>query len=138
MCLRSDNAEHQEQLFGQARCIASSTSNRKPNNVIPTILLRLQARRDLGQLLPTLQATESQVQTASKAVPPFEGTKLPVSFMQKHTRSWQAHLVRISRYLLPGEGAWWKAEGENYIFTDSDSDPDFNLQVLLYIFDQHA
>ena len=44
--------------------------------------------------------------------------------MQKHTRSWQAHLVRISRYLLPGR-AWWKAEGENYIFTDSDSDPDF-------------
>ena len=125
MCLRSVNAEHQERLFGQARHIASSTSNRKPNNVIPTILLRLQARRDLGQLLPTFQATESQVQTASKAVPPFQCTKLPVSFIQKHTRSWQAHLVRISRYLLPGEGAWWKAEGENYIFTDSDSDPDF-------------
>ena len=97
MCLRSVNAEHQERLFGQARRIASSTSNRKPNNVIPTTLLRLQARRDLGQLLPTLQATESQVQTASKAVPPFQGTKLPVSFIQKHTRSWQAHLVRISR-----------------------------------------
>ena len=45
VCLRSVNAECQERLFGQAKRTALNTTNRKPNNVIPEILLRLQMGR---------------------------------------------------------------------------------------------
>ncbi len=41
VCLRSVNAECQERLFGQAKQIALNTTNRKPSNAIPEILLRL-------------------------------------------------------------------------------------------------
>lgn len=129
MCLRSVNTEHQERLFGQARQIVSSTTNRKPNNIIPAILLRLQARRELGQLVSPVQNTESQVQIASKGLAPFHRTKLEVEFVQKHLRSWQAHLTRISNYMLLGEGVWWKVEGSHYIFFDGDSDPNFKKEM---------
>ena len=42
MSLKSCNAEHEERLFGQAKDIATATSNTKPD---PNILLRLQPKR---------------------------------------------------------------------------------------------
>ena len=45
MSLKSCNAEHEERLFGQAKDIATATSNRKPENIVPNILLRLQAKQ---------------------------------------------------------------------------------------------
>ena len=45
MSLKSCNAEHEERLFGQAKIIATTTSNRKAENIVPNILLRLQAKQ---------------------------------------------------------------------------------------------
>ncbi len=44
--LRSLNTENQERLFGQARSIAESCTNHHPENVIPQIMLRLQAKQE--------------------------------------------------------------------------------------------
>ena len=41
VCLRSTNAESQERLFSQAKHISLRATNRKPENVLPTILLSL-------------------------------------------------------------------------------------------------
>eukprot|EP00731_Ephydatia_muelleri_P037220 Em0421g1a len=42
VCLKSVNTENEERILGMASKIATTTSNRKPENVLPNILLRLQ------------------------------------------------------------------------------------------------
>ena len=44
-CLRSLNTEGQERLFGQARTIAEACTNHHPDNAIPQLMLRLQAKQ---------------------------------------------------------------------------------------------
>ena len=44
VCLKSCNAEHEERLFDQGKWIAENTTNRKPENILPNVLLRLQAK----------------------------------------------------------------------------------------------
>ena len=53
--LRSVNAEHEEQLFGQAKKIATEASNRHPDNAIFNIIVRLKAKQILGDSTTTLQ-----------------------------------------------------------------------------------
>ena len=66
VCLRSVNAECQERLFGQAKRTALNTTNRKPNNIIPEILLRLQMRQKEGTLIDSISAKQSKVSAAAK------------------------------------------------------------------------
>ena len=61
VCLKSVNTENQERFFGQARCTASLTSNRTPENIITNILLRIQAKRTVGSLLNPVKQADSQV-----------------------------------------------------------------------------
>ena len=57
----------------------------------------------------------------------------------------QAHLKRISDFLSPGYGVWWKTIGEQIIFHDGDNEPDWReegeilqqptcIQQLTYLF----
>lgn len=39
--------------------------------------------------------------------------------------SWQAHLERISHYLIYGEGVLWEYRNGSFVFYDGDSDEDF-------------
>ena len=41
VCLKSVNTENQERIFQQAKQIALKCTNRKPENVIPSVLIRL-------------------------------------------------------------------------------------------------
>ena len=45
-CQRSLNAESQERLFGQGREIGKNCTNHHADNVIPQIMLRLQAKQE--------------------------------------------------------------------------------------------
>ena len=66
-CLRSTNAESQERLFSQAKHIGLSTSNCKPENILPTILLCMQARQTRGDCLKQIYISQqdSTVSTAA-------------------------------------------------------------------------
>ena len=48
VCLRSVNAECQERLFGQVKRTTLNATNRRPQQVIPEVLLRLQMRQKQG------------------------------------------------------------------------------------------
>ena len=57
-----------------------------------------------------------------------------------HTRkcSWQAHLHRISPFLVLGQNVWWTQTETEYQFFDSDADPEHQLEGLsLMHFSQH-
>ena len=124
VCLRSVNTENEERIFQQAKTIASATTNRKPENVIPSIMLRLQAKQLNGKIASTFAAAETDVKKVAKTVPEYERTCVPASFIKNRSHSWQAHLERISHYLVLGESKWWQKSASNcFTFFDGDSDP---------------
>ena len=125
MCLKSINTENQERLFQQAKSIASKCSNRKPDNVISSVLLRLQAREISGKLSNMYGKVESRVgSVASKSATSYYGTTVSKTFIEERPHSWQAHLSRISSFLIQ-EQIWWKEEPENVVFFDGDNDPNY-------------
>lgn len=95
-------------------------TNRKPENVLPTILLSMQAKQKMDT---PQQDQESMVSAVASKVPNFKGTTIQKSFVASRLHSWQAHLQRISPFLQYGEGVWWK-QGNTYQFLDADEDPD--------------
>lgn len=107
MCLKSANTEHEERLFGQAKRMVQSATNRQPATVIPNILLRLQAKQKVGDMYKAYNDSSSRVSKAAKEMGcSKQNTNIPCSFLSGRMSSWQAHLVRISPFLLRGKGVW--------------------------------
>ena len=129
VCLQSVNTENQERIFQQAKQIARSTTNRQPGKVVPTLLLHLQAKQLTGQLSSSYNHGEARVKRVAAALPSFPGTTVSESFVNGccGNSSWQAHLERISHYLLCGEGIWWKKVGSSFMFFNAD-DAEFRPQ----------
>lgn len=120
VCLRSVNTENQERIFQQAKQIARSTTNRKPGNVIPNILIRMQAKQLSGSLLASLDTGESRVEKAASGAPSFSGTVIKDDFLKGCSSSWQAHMEHVSSFLVFGEGVWWERVPGGYRFFDGD------------------
>ena len=120
--LFSVNTENQERIFGQACKTATATSNRQPHTLISTILLRLQAKSQYRDIYASVKQGESRVAKAGANIPPYEGTVVKDDFIQPRIKSWQAHLERLSRFLVAGEGVWWEKTQDGYHFFDGDGD----------------
>ena len=73
VCMRSLNTENQERLFGQSRRIADHTSNKHPSNVITSILMHLQVKKDMYS---TTHGADTIVRTAAKGLPTFQVEQL--------------------------------------------------------------
>lgn len=126
MSLSSLNAESQERLFSQAKRLSLRATNRKSDNVLPTILVGIQARQKMGGTKSSTVEQESIVKSVSSKVPTYTGTAIEKSFINKRLSSWQAHLERISTYLICGQGIWWEENQDSYIFYDSDSNVNYH------------
>ena len=120
--LRSLNTENQERLFGQARTIAEACTNHHLENVIPQVMLRLQAKQEQRQALLSVGKSDSQVSHIAKELPPLPGTTVKTSFISKREDSWQLHLKQISPFLVGGEGEWWTHTPNGFHFKDGDND----------------
>lgn len=121
--LSSVNTENQERIFSQARKTATATSNRHPQNVVSSLTLRLQAKNNLKEVTAQVRQQESRVSKASKSIPKYKGTKVDVTFVERHLKSWNQLLRRISPFLLHGKGVWWEEILGGYRFCDSETDP---------------
>ena len=123
VCLKSVNTENEERILGMASKIATTTSNRKPENVLPNILLRLQAgaQRDRN----TLEEQNNSIRAAAKQLPPATNTTVTKVMMRKYAFSWQAHLNIIAPYLEAGQGVWWDDRGDHCEFFDGPHEPAF-------------
>ena len=111
VCLKSVNAESQERMFGQCRGIAESCTNRQPANVIANVLFRMQTKK--------INSTDKTiVRNAAAHLPVFQGTYIPSDFVIAHKESWQAHLEKISPFLVYGEGTWWTKTENGFMFMD--------------------
>ena len=115
VCLKSVNTENQEQIFQQAKQIALKCTNRKPENVIPSVLIRLQAKEITGKLSNIYHSAITRVENVSNKTPAFTGTVISKCFIESRSHSWQAHLSRISAYLV-SKNVWWKATPNSFVF----------------------
>ena len=124
VCLRSTNTESTEREFSQIKHIGLKATNRRPENVLTTVLLSMQAKDLTGTNSTTtsLKRQATMVTEVANKVPPYSGTVISTEFLKTRMASWQAHLQRISPYLIHGEGVWWKREQQSYRFLDSDTD----------------
>ncbi len=115
LCLRSVNTENQERLFQQAKQIATRCTNRKPDNVITEVLIRIQAKNISGNLSSVYKSAKSRVDTHASKSCPFQGTKIGKEFVASRPHSCQAHLNRISRFLLNAK-VWWDSTDDKFFF----------------------
>ena len=134
--LKSVNAEHEERLFGQAKAIATKTTNRKPETTVPNILLHLQAKQKTNDLYSSLKHSYSEISKEAEGIHSYttNNTFISKAFISQRTNSWQAHLCRISKYLQQGEGEWWKAVEGGYEFLDGEDERTLPYQPRLRYF----
>ena len=123
VCLRSCNAENEERLFGQAKLIAKNATNRKPENVLPNIILRLQAKQERQDIFRNHHKESNIISKEAKKVSIADNTAFDAEFIQKRLNSWQAHLQNIAHYLVLGENVWWHKQEGSYQFCDGASEP---------------
>ena len=123
-CLRSLNTESEERLLGQARAIADFCTNHHPENVIPQVMLRLQAKQEQHDGLASVKKGDSQVSRVAADLPQLPGTRVKTSFIQQREDSWQiqCHLQRISPFLVAGVDVWLSYTGNGFLFHDGDTD----------------
>ena len=119
------SAEDEERAFNSIKGITKSTSSNHPGHVIGNILIRLQAEEALRNFNKGGRCCEQQskITRLSHGLTEFPDTLIPAYILQKYAKEWQAHLEKISDFLIPGAGVWWEFDGENVIFHDSKSHP---------------
>ena len=120
--LRSVNTEQQERTFGSLKDIAKATTSRRPGQIIPPCMVRLQAEQSFQRSCIEIQ--ESEISKFAAALPSFPNTIISHHIITKHPRDYQAHLERISDFLLCGEGCWWRHDIRGVEFFDSPKEPE--------------
>ena len=126
ICLRSLNTESQERIFNQVKQITKATSNKQPNHIISNIIQRLHFDQK-ERSNDSVAIQESEVEVLAAAVGPMPNTTIKTA-MSEASSHYQAHLERISDFLLPGHGVWWRQTLDGIEFLDGDAENDFNAE----------
>ena len=121
ICLRSVNTEVQERMFGQAKQITKSTSCLRPNHVITNIITRVHAEAKAES--NTLKFQEGEIHNLAQVLGPASNTVIPQVWIHTNPTLHQAHLERISDFLLSGPGVWWQHTPGGIEFLDGDHSP---------------
>jgi hypothetical protein len=124
---RSANTEEQERIFNAITNITRTTSSFHPDHIISNILVRLQAEKDLAarHKASLVQKQQDHVSKLASSLPNLPNTVIPREILVNHPSSWQAHLERISDFLLVGKGFWWdESDNGDIHFTDAKGNPE--------------
>ena len=120
--------EEQERTFSTIKEITNATSSGHSDHIIPNSLLRMQAENVVREKpVPTI-SSHSIIGKYAKTLPPPENT----SFFETEVNcyAYQAHIERISDFLLPGKDVWWNFDNDidTIIFHDGSAEPDERLE----------
>ena len=117
--LRSVNAEMQQRMFGQCKSITKATSSQRPNHIITNILLHLQEEAEAHlSNTKSLKTQEGEIKRLAKAPNSKHKTIIPKQWLQQSPLQYQAHLERISDFLVSGPGNWWREVDNGIEFFD--------------------
>ena len=129
---KSCNVEEQERIFNTITNITASTSSYHPSHIIGNIFIRLQAEKQMQAFQGScFSKQESSVSKLAASLNPHMVTRtiIPQDLKEKHIRSWQAHLERVSDFLLPGKGIWWiEHEDGDTEFLDGEKESNMSAQ----------
>ena len=112
---KSINTEEEERTFNSLKTITTSTSNFHPDHVILNGITRYQAKGDFNA--PYLIPSETVVSKFSKSLPKKICPTIPYWIINKFPWDWQAHLERISDFVLE-ENIWWEETPVGIVFND--------------------
>lgn len=116
--LRSLNTEQQERKFQQAKAITRCTSNYHGDHIITNVLERLH----FEQTQDSIGIQKNEIKSLSAIVGPMKNTVIPTSIMNNLSSQYQAHLERISDYLICGPGQWWRRTSQGIEFFDGSDE----------------
>ena len=120
----ASNAEEQERTFNAIKRITKQTSNYNPEQIIPNLMIRLQAEKELELRKDDVGRQQSQISKLKKSLPPTTNTQISKGIIMKYNREWQAHLQRISDFLVEKEGVWWSQNDQYVEFHDVTNVPE--------------
>lgn len=102
---KSCNVEEQERVFSTITNITKSTSSYHPSHIIGNVFVRLQAEKQMQAFQSScVSKQQASVSKLAASLRPYGNTIIAHRIAEKHSRSWQAHLERISDFLLIGKG----------------------------------
>ena len=116
--LRSINVEAQERTFAQMKQITKATSNNQPDHVIKNVLIRMKEGK--SKTTNTIAAQENEIGKIALALGNGNNTVIPHTWCKAHPTQYQAHLERISDFLILGPGIWWQETTNGFEFFDGD------------------
>ena len=141
MFVSRPNTEQQERHVNTFSSVSLATSSRRSGEIITPGMIRMQAEMKQGER-NAIQEQESRLGGLSKCLPKAENSIIPHRVLLKYPYAYQAHLERISDFLLCGEGAWWRNTVSGIEFIDvntPDEDPRGAETVpLLHHFRSHT
>ena len=127
---KSCNVEEQERVFSTITNITKSTSSYHPSHIIGNVFVRLQAEKQMQAFQSScVSKQQASVSKLAASLRPYGNTIIAHRIAEKHSRSWQAHLERISDFLLIGKGNWWiEHKNGDVEFHDGEQSPDVHPQ----------
>ncbi|CAB4015179.1 Hypothetical predicted protein [Paramuricea clavata] len=69
-------------------------------------------KKEFSMQLPIVQQ-QNHISKLAKSLPSLGNTVVPFSTITRHSKSWRAHLERISDFLILGRGVWWTSNEED-------------------------
>ena len=79
---------------------ANYSINYSPEQMIPNLFVRLQAEKEMGLHSDDASQQQDEISNLAKSLPPPTNTRIPLHLVKQHNSDWQAHLQRISDFLL--------------------------------------
>ena len=104
--LRSLNSEFQENVVWANEQVTQSTSNKHPQLVIDNAIVRVQAEASRTQ--STIKREEGEVTRLATTLSKHTNSIFSREWIDRNSMQFQCHLERISDYLLPCPGVWWR------------------------------
>jgi hypothetical protein len=118
-------------MFNQMKQITKATSNQKTDNVITNILIRVQEEATCKSS-DAFKTQESEVEKLAKVLDKRVNSIIPFSWIDKTPTHHQAHLERISDFLLLGKGVWWTQTSDGIEFFDGATTPTIHEMDHIY------
>ena len=121
---RSINCEGEERFFNTIKNITCQTTSYKPGHIIGNCFIRHQVEercKDKYTFGPKLTNDENEINSLNNLIKSQYDTIFTYKFIEENPRDWQAHLERISDFLLEGEGVWWIKSQFGVEFNDSST-----------------
>ena len=96
------NVEDEERFFNSIKSITSNTSSNKPEHIIANLFLRFQVeQKTKSSKLTEAQKQENAISKIYRDMKMPGNTFISFEYIKNNASLWQAHLERISDFLLP-------------------------------------